>query len=121
MWRVSFYDEQGERTPFLEKLLGFQQDYYKNFERTKHYCKKLQELDLLESKKADFELPSGEKLSFGPFMAVSREKLSALPAETLGELAKTGELELTYAHLLSMNNLSIMSKRVTERGARQPA
>ncbi len=22
------YDEQGERTPFLEKLLGFQQDYY---------------------------------------------------------------------------------------------
>ncbi len=115
------YDEQGERTPFLEKLLRFQQDYYKNFERTKHYCKKLQELDLLESKKADFELPSGEKLSFGPFMAVSREKLSALPAETLGELAKTGELELTYAHLLSMNNLSIMSKRVTERGARQPA
>jgi hypothetical protein len=48
-------------------------------------------------------------------MAVSREKLNALPAETLGELAKTGQLELSYAHLLSMNNLSIMLKRVAER------
>jgi hypothetical protein len=50
-------------------------------------------------------------------MAVSREKLNALPAETLSELAKTGALELTYAHLLSMNNLSLMLKRVTERAA----
>ena len=46
-----------------------------------------------------------------------REKLNALPAETLSELAKTGALELTYAHLLSMNNLSLVADRVAKRSA----
>lgn len=110
-------DEQGERTPFLEKLMGFLQDYQRNAQRTTVYCNKLKELDLLEHKAANFTLPSGEKVSLKGFLAVNRDKLNALPAETLCELAQNGELEVTYAHLLSMNNLALMSEKVAERAA----
>jgi hypothetical protein len=107
-------DEQGERTPFLEKLMGFLQDYQRSTQRTTAYANKLKELDLLEPKAATFTLASGEKVSLQGFMAVNRDKLTALPAEKLQELAKTGELEVTYAHLLSMNNMSLMLERVSE-------
>jgi hypothetical protein len=109
------FDEQGERTPFLERLLSFNSDYQRNAQRTKDYCNKLKELDLLDPKEATFTLANGEKAKLRGFMAVSREKLNALPAETLSELAKTGELELIYAHLLSMNNLSLMLEKVAKR------
>ena len=52
-------------------------------------------------------------------MAISREKLNALPAETLRELAQTGELEVAYAHLLSMNNLSLMLERGSNRSKQE--
>ena len=72
---------------------------------------------MLDPKEANFTLASGEKAKLRGFMAVSREKLNALPAETLSELAKTGALEVTYAHLLSMNNLSLVANRVAKRSA----
>lgn len=109
------FDEQGERTPFLDKLLSFHSDYQRNAQLTKDYCNKLKELDLLDPKEANFTLASGETVKLRGFTAVSREKLHALPAETLSELAKTGALEVTYAHLLSMNNLSLVADRVAKR------
>ena len=107
--------EQGERTPFLEKLMGFLQDFQRNSQRTTTYGQKLKDLGLLEPKEANFTLGEGKKLTLRGFMAVNREKLNALPAETLRELAQTGELEVTYAHLLSMNNLSVMLDRAAKR------
>jgi len=114
-------DEKGERTPFLEKLMGFLQDYQQNAQRTATYGEKLKELDLLEQKAATFTLASGEKISLKGFMAVNREKLHELPAETLQQLVKTGELEVTHAHLLSMNNLSLMVERGSAHSAHEAA
>lgn len=111
------FDEKGERTEFLERSLSFHSDFQRNAQLTKVYCTKLKELDLLDPKEANFTLASGEKAKLTGFMAVSREKLNALPAETLSELAQTGALELTYAHLLSMNNLSLMANRVAKQDA----
>jgi hypothetical protein len=104
--------EQGERTPYLEKMMSFLQDYQRSAQRTTAYGNKLKELDLLEQKTASFTLPNGGKASLRGFMSVNRDKLHALPAETLHGLAQTGELEVTYAHLLSMNNLALMLERV---------
>jgi hypothetical protein len=109
------FDEQGERTPFLQRLLSFHSDYQRSAKVTQDYCNKLKELELLDPKEANFTLAGGETAKLRGFMAVSREKLNALPAETLAELAKTGALELTYAHLLSMNNLSLVANRVSKR------
>ena len=108
------FDDKDEHTPYLDRLLDFLKDFQRDMERTKGFCQKLKELDLLEDKQANFTLADGEKRSLRGFMTVNREKLSALSGEKLEELAKTGELELIYAHLLSMKNMSLMAERAKE-------
>ncbi|HUG68212.1 MAG TPA: SapC family protein [Pirellulaceae bacterium] len=108
------FDEKGERTDYLSRMLKFLEESQAHFVRTQTYCKHLKEMDLLEPMKADFTLPGGEKKSLGGFMAVNRDKLRNLAPEKLAQLAKTDELELTYIHLLSMNNF----RRVLERTAK---
>ena len=111
------FDEKGERTEYLSRMLKFLEESQAHFVRTQTYCKHLKEMDLLEPMKADFTLPGGTKKSLGGFMAVNRDKLRKLAPEKLAELAKTDELELTYIHLLSMNNF----RRVLERTAKAAA
>jgi hypothetical protein len=107
------FDDKGERTEYLSRMLKFLEESQAHFARTQTYCNRLKELNLLEPMKADFTFPGGEKKSLGGFMAVSRQKLKELSPEQLSELAKSDELELTYIHLLSMNNF----RRIMERAS----
>ena len=105
------FDADGARTQYLENVLRFVNDYQGQFQRTQLFCKKLQELDLLEPMQAQFTLSGGEQLRLAGFMAVNREKLKNLPEEKIAELFKTDELELVYLHLQSMTNFSAMAER----------
>lgn len=105
------FDADGNRTQFLESQLAFAQEYQALFQRTQLFCKRLKEHDLLEPAQAQFNLADGEKAQLSGFFTISREKLKALPAETLAEMAKTDELELCYVHLNSLNNLTPMARR----------
>ena len=117
------FDADGARTQYLENVLRFVNDYQGQFQRTQLFCKKLQELDLLESMQAQFTLSGGEQLRLAGFMAVNREKLKNLPEEKIAELFKTDELELVYLHLQSMTNFSAMAERnkavATEESAKE--
>jgi hypothetical protein len=46
-------------------------------------------------------------------MAIERNKLKALPGDTLAGLARTGGLELMYVHLQSLRNLEKVLARVS--------
>ena len=70
--------------------------------------------ELLEAATAQFTMPGGETGSLAGFYTISREKLKALPADTLAEMARTDELELCYSHLHSLNNLTPVARRVAE-------
>ena len=108
------FDDNGERTEYLNNILNFVQDYQVQAMRTQDFCKKLQALDLLEPVSAKFKLPSGKQAAMTGFMAVNRKKLAELPGDKLAELAKTGELEMIYVHLQSLRNLSMLAPRVGE-------
>jgi len=61
--------------------------------------------------KADIKLADGEEISLGGFMGINREKLKALDPDTLVNLLKTDQMELIYAHLVSLGNIdSLMAK-----------
>ena len=107
------FDAEGERTQYLRTVLNFLSEYQAHFKRTQLFCGKLKDLGLLEPMQAQFTLPSGRKSSLTGFLAINRDKLRALPGDTLAELSKTGELELMYTHLQSMRNFSEMLKLVT--------
>ncbi|NVK40253.1 MAG: SapC family protein [Oceanospirillaceae bacterium] len=106
------FDADGERTQYLGNVLNFVQEYQVQFNRTQAFCSRLKELDLLESMQAQVRLPTGEQLSLTGFQAVNRDKLKALPAETLEQLVKRDEMELIYVHLQSLRCFSSMAERV---------
>jgi hypothetical protein len=106
------FDSAGERTQYLKTVLGFLQAYQAQFVATRAFCQRLGELDLLEAMRADFTLPSGQRIALGGFMAVNRQKLRALPGEKLAQLAGMGELDLIYAHLHSQRNFTATAERV---------
>jgi hypothetical protein len=111
------FDSDGERTQYLGSVLNFVKEYQAQFNRTKLFCDKLREFDLLEPMQAQFNLPSGQRKSLSGFMAVSRDKLRSLSDEQLAQLARSDELELIYIHLQSMKNFATMLERETETGS----
>jgi len=115
------FDGDKKPTAYVSNVLKFLEQYQVEFRRTQAFCGKLKELALLEPMRAQANLKSGERLSLTGFMAVSREKLKALPAEKLAELAKTDELELLYLHLHSMRNFAAMVERLGGKQASEPA
>jgi hypothetical protein len=106
------FDAEGERTQYLQNVLGFLQAYQVQFTRTKALTKKLQDLKLLDPVQARFTLPDGRVLSLTGFHTVNREKLRALTPEQLGELARNDNLELIYLHLHSMRHLAETAGRM---------
>ena len=106
------FDDQKKPTPYVENVLKFLEQYQVEFRRTQAFCAKLRELDLLEPMRAQANLVTGERVSLTGFMAVNRDRLKALPAEALADLAKTDALELLYLHLQSMRNFSGMMDRL---------
>jgi SapC len=113
------FGDDKQPSTYVSNVLKFLEQYQLEFRRTQAFCNKLKDLGLLEPMRAQASLPSGEKLALTGFMAVSRDKLKALPADKLAELAKTDELELLYLHLQSMRNFAAMVERLG--GKHQPA
>lgn len=106
------FDADGEQTRYLKSTLDFLKQYQIQFERTRAFCGRLKQLDLLEPMAAEFTLPDGGRRSLGGFLAVKREKLRALSAESLQQLALTDELELAYVQQQSMQHFARILERV---------
>ena len=110
------FGDDGKPSPYVEQILKFLQEYQAQFRLTQSFCKKVQELDLLEPMQAQVELGSGERFLLGGFMAVNRTKLKAVSADKLAELAKSDELELIYLHLQSIRNFTALKDRLDRTG-----
>jgi len=106
-------DGEGEQTRYLGGGLGFLQEYQAHFAATRRFCKKLQELELLEPVGAQFRLKDGQTGALTGFMVIQRRKLQEITGEKLEELSRTGELELAYVHLQSIQNLARMLRRAS--------
>ena len=105
------FDKDGNESELLKNSVEFLKDYQKHIQLTTLFCKNIKDSGLLEPMKADVKTAVGEEISLGGFMGVNREKLKALDPETMMNLVKTDQLELIYAHLISLGNIdSLLSK-----------
>ena len=100
------FDEKGEHTPMLTQAVNFLKEYQGHVQMTMEFCKTLVDLQLLEPMQANVKLLTGEDLSIGGFQCIKREKLQQLSPGKIADLVKTGQMELIYAHLLSLNNIT---------------
>lgn len=110
---VRLFDDQGKPTQYVQNVLTFLQGYQNEFLRTQKFSQKLQELGILEPMQAQISLNTGSVFSLSGFFCVNRDKLKNLAAEKLAELAKSDELELIYAHLLSLKNFEMLNERLS--------
>lgn len=111
------FGEDGEPSPYTGNVLKFLQQYQLEFNRTRAFCDKLKELNLLEPMQAQIKLGSGEQRSLTGFSAINRGRLKTLSSDTLADLVKSDELELIYNHLSSMRNFEAMRERIPDEGA----
>ena len=106
------FDAEGQRTQYLQSVLGFLQAYQVQFEATRAFSQRLIELNLLEAMQAQFALRSGQRMTLGGFMVVNRDRLKALSGDALARLAASGDLDLIYAHLHSQRNFTPTAERI---------
>lgn len=111
------FDSEGNQTTYLKGVLGFLQEYQAQFQLTRAFCRKLNDLGLLESMRAQFNLASGERVGLSGFMTVNRQRLVELSGDQLKGLITTGELELVYRHLHSLANLDKLGQLISATGA----
>ena len=117
----ALFDVSGAGSDYLNAMMKFVTSYQQQITQTTAFCEKLKQQDLLEEMTANFKLPSGEQARVKGFMAVDRKKLMQLPDDTLAAMARSGELELIYAHLISMRNFAELLELRQEQGDGQPS
>ena len=106
------FDSAGARTQYLQGVLGFLQAYQTQFLATRRFVQRLEDLKLLEAMEAQFTLGPGQQIKLGGFYTVNRERLRAVEGEVLSQMARSGELDLIYAHLHSLRNLAPVAERI---------
>ncbi len=113
------FTEEGEPADALMRVVAFVRDYGEAATATATFCAALKALDLFQPVTIDIRAPNGTSSNFTGFMAVSEERLNALPDEALLELKQKGYLGAIYAHLISLSNFGALGERAARRGAAQ--
>jgi len=107
------FDAKGKETAILKQAVAFLKEYQGHADRTAMFCKNLVDLEILEPMQANIAMKSGEKYAIGGFQCVSRAKLKELPPKKLQDLVKSDQMELIYDHLMSLNNISSLTAKLT--------
>jgi hypothetical protein len=108
------FDSKGNESEMLQQVIDFLKDYQNQIRLTTEFCNNLAELGILEPMQANIEMKSGDKFAIGGFQCVSRDKLKALAPDKLQALVQSGQMDLIYAHLLSLHNINNLMSRMTE-------
>ena len=107
------FNAKGAQSPILKQAVEFLKDYQNHVQLTTQFCKTITGLDLLEPMQANVEMKGGSKFALGGFQCVKREKLGMVKPGKLADLVKSGHMELIYAHLFSLNNVSTLLNRLS--------
>ena len=102
---IPLFGHNGTMSPHLAEVIDFLKNYESDYELTRSFCARLQQLGLLTPMKADVKRRSGKLTSLAGFSAVDRDRLKELPPQSVTELFREGHLELIHIHTLSLRNL----------------
>lgn len=108
-------EPSGEAAPYLKQMMEFLDAFEREGGRTRAFCERLVQLDLLRGGTVDGQLPDGSPLRVEGFFAVDEQKLLGLPDADLLELVKSGAMGLIHAHMLSMSNVQRLFEKLGQR------
>lgn len=118
---MPLFTEAGEPSEYTQNAIKFCEDFETERRRTESFVKLLTDLDLFETREANYTQnnPDGTSsvIKLAEYFAVSEAKLAALPADKLVELRDNGALEKIYNHLTSLAGWDRLVALATERAA----
>lgn len=106
------FDEQGQETPFLKRILEFLQAFHGEAQRTSEFANKLHELGLLVPKVINVERKDQPRQSLRGLWVVDQAKLRGLDNARVVELFRNGYLSWIDAHLISLGSLPRLVARM---------
>ena len=111
------FDDNGGQTEHLTQVVEFLQVYQQRAHITQLFCRRLNELKLIEPAEADINLKDHPDESFkaAGFYTVRRERLKQLSAADLYDLCQREALEIIYLHLNSLDNFNRLSDLLSSR------
>ena len=107
----ALFDEDGEQTPYLKERLATVERYAADATRGEAFVARLRDLDLLRPTVVEVTI-EGTTYGWKDLFVVDEQKLAALPDAALLELARTGQLALIHAHLMSLRNFETLRSRL---------
>ena len=116
----------GQPSDYTQMAMEFCNNFEQERLRTEAFVQLLGELDLFETRTANFtprnpDGSAGEPQRLAEYFAVSEDKLKALPAEKLAELRDNGALGQVYAHLVSLLGWDRLIALAFQRSAQTPS
>ncbi len=87
-----------------QALVDFCGQYEAERTRTKTFCTRLKELELLTPQKAAQRIDSDDEQLIANYVAVDIQRLNALDKDILQELHQEGSLSAIFGHLFSLEN-----------------
>jgi len=111
------FDDEGKDSPLLSNALQFLQEYQVHLARTRAFTAALASHGLLVPRQVNVQTALGEGFSLDGFFVVDEQKLRELKGKALQDLARSGDLGLIYAHLLSLGNVDLLSRALDSRPA----
>lgn len=113
-------------TDYTNGAMEFLQDFERQRRATEEWVELINSMDLLEDKSVTFT-PNDENgkpmdpIKVADYVAISEEKLMALPDDKFVELKNKGALAAIYSHLVSLLHWQKMVQRTLRAGEMQPA
>lgn len=111
----SLFDEAGKASPYLQKMANLLTKWQRAMQESQAFCARLHDLQLLHRSEIKFKLEGDKQAVTGGFLAVDRDRLRELPAEAIVEMHQNGDLEMIYAHLVSLHALESLRKTLDGR------
>lgn len=100
--------KEGGVSPYLKDVESALRLIHEGTETSKLMFEGLLALDILEPFTLDITFNNGEQFRTNEYYTINQDRLFELPDSTLGELHRSGYLQLAYTVLMSLSNIQTL-------------
>lgn len=99
------FDDEGNESPYLSRVLGFLRAFQLDYQRTGEFAARLRQLGLLVPRHLHVDRPDLPRQTLTGLWVVDRGNLGGIDDARIVELFRAGQLSWIESHLLSLGQL----------------
>lgn len=112
---MALFTEHGQPTRYLQRIIWAFQDLAPGIEVTKHFIKRLLELNLIEPVDLEAEFDDGRIVNCDGLYTVNQDTLMRLPDAAVVELFRRGYMRLIHYMIGSLKQFAVLARKKNGR------